>query len=349
MPSSRLRPPLRPPRRSEGAQTLPLLVLFMTGLLGVSGLVIDLGSLYQQRQAVQAAADAAALAGATQLPAGWAAAQTAASQAYAGNGRPSDTVDVSHTTDLTPGDSVTVTATRSAPTFLARLLGINSGTVSATARATVESYTSYTSTGNVLPFGVMKGDYALGQSYTIYGDGSSSNNGGLSLDISSGGGCSPASGANDLRNTIAGGDVACPVSVGETIDTKPGNNTGPVAQGLNDRIATWKPFDQIVRVNGNGQYTLLDPSSPQLVLIPVVLNTSGGTTWPNGSGHVQVVGFAWFVITGCGNPSIQGSCKNSDGKYVNGTFVGLSDSGSTGSTGAWNPQAGTATAVRLTQ
>jgi Flp pilus assembly protein TadG len=345
----RIRPSLHAVRRSEGAQTLPLVALFLTGLLGVSALVIDAGNLYQQRQAVQAAADAAALAGATQLPAGWGAAQAAATQNYAKNGRASDTVAVSQTTDLTGGDSVTVTASRSTPTFLARLFGISSGTVHTTARATVESYTSYTSTGNVLPFGVMKGNYTLGQSYTIYGDGSSSNNGGLSLDISSGGGCSAANGANDLRNTISGSDLACPVSVGDRVDTKPGSNTGPVAQGLNSRIPTWKPFNQIVQVNANGQYTLLDPSSPQLVLIPVVLDTSGGTTWPNGSGQVQVVGFAWFVITGCGNPSIQGSCKNSDGKYVNGTFVGLSDSGTSGSTGAWNPQAGSATAVQLTQ
>jgi Flp pilus assembly protein TadG len=346
---SRIQPPVRALRCSEGAQTLPFVVLLLTGLLGVSALVIDLGNLYQQRQAVQAAADAAAIAGATQLPAGWPAAQTAANQTYAKNGLASDSIVVTQSTDLTAGDSVTVTATRSAPTFLARLFGINSGTVRATARGTVESYSSYTSTGNVLPFGVMKGDYILGQSYTIYGDGSSSNNGGLSLDLSSSGGCAGAGGANDLRDTISGSDIACPVSVGQTIDTEPGNNTGPVAQGLNTRITNWKTFSQIVQATANGQYTLLDPGSPQLVLIPVVLNTSGGTTWPDGAGQVKVVGFAWFVITGCGNPSIQGNCTNSDGKYVNGTFVGLSDSGSSGSTGAWDPQDGSATAVQLTQ
>jgi type II secretory pathway pseudopilin PulG len=349
VPRSHLQPSSRNPFRLEGGQTLPLVALLLTGLLGVSALVIDAGNLYQQRQAVQAAADAAALAGATQLNAGWAPAQTAANQTYARNGLASDTVAISQTTDLTGGDSVTVTASRAAPTFLARIFGITSGTVHATARATVESYTSYTSTGNVLPFGVMKGNYTLGQPYAIYGDGSSSNNGGLSLDISSGGGCSAANGANDLRHTIDGSDPACPLSVGDIVDTKPGNNTGPVAQGLNSRITTWKPFDQIVQVTANGQYTLLDPSSPQLVLIPVVLNTSGGTSWPNGSSQVQIVGFAWFVITGCGDPSIQGNCKNSDGKDVNGTFVGLSDSGTSGSTGAWSPQTGSASAVRLTQ
>lgn len=335
--------------RQEVGQTLPVVVLLMIGLLGVSALVIDLASLYQQRQAVQAAADAAALAGAAQLPAGWSAAQSATNHEYLLNGRGTDSTSASQTTDLTAGDSVTVTASRTVPTFFSRLFGVNAATVTATARATVESYTGYASSGNVMPFGVMQHDYTLGQPYTIYGDGSSSNNGALSLDLKSSGGCTAANGANDLRNTITGASIACPVSVGEDVDTKPGKNTGPVAQGLNTRITTWEPFDQIVQAGANGQYTLLDPNSPQLVLIPIVLDTNGGTTWPNGSGQVEIVGFAWFVITGCGNPSIQGSCANSDGKYVNGTFVGLMNSNTTGTNGAWDPNSGSATTVQLTQ
>ena len=289
------------------------------------------------------------VAGASQLPVGWSAAQTAANHEYLLNGKSSDTVTTNQTTDLASGDSVTVTATRAAPTYFLRVLGFNSVNVTATANATVESYTSYASTGNVMPFGVMKNSYVLGQSYTIYGDGSSSNSGALSLDISSGGSCNAANGANDFRSTINGSDIACPVSVGEDVDTKPGSNTGPSAQGLNTRITTWEPFNQIVQAGTNGQYTLLDPASPQLVLIPVVLNTNGSTTWPNGSSQVQVVGFAWFVITGCGNPSQQGNCANSDGKYVNGTFVGLMDSGTSGTSGAFNPTSGSSSTVVLTK
>jgi hypothetical protein len=201
-----------------------------------------------------------------------------------------------------------------------------------------------------MPFGVMKGTYSPGTSYTIYGDGSSSNNGALSLDLKSGTACGDANGANDFRNTINGSSIACPVSVGDAVDTKPGSNTGPVAQGLNSRMASgWKTFSQIVQVGANGQYTVLDPNSPQLVVVPIVTNLAGGTTWPNGSSQVRVVGFAYFVITGCGNPSVQGTCKNSDGKYVNGTFVGLVDTPTAGAvTGAWNPTSSTASTVQLT-
>src|SRR6186997_3060288 len=42
--------------------------------------------------------------------------------------------------------------------------------ITVNARATIESYTTYASTGNVMPFGVMKGTYTPGTSYTIYGD-----------------------------------------------------------------------------------------------------------------------------------------------------------------------------------
>jgi uncharacterized membrane protein len=66
---------------------------------------------------VQAVADAAAIAGASQLPTGWSAAQTAANHEYLLNGKPSDTVTTSQTTDLASGDSVTVTVTRASPTY----------------------------------------------------------------------------------------------------------------------------------------------------------------------------------------------------------------------------------------
>jgi Flp pilus assembly protein TadG len=334
----------------EAGQALPLIVVFAFVVIGFAGLAIDAGNWYQQRRAVQAAADAAALAGASELPAGWSQAQTTAKSQYASNGRAADTVTVTQTSGLTSNDSVTVTATRQASTYFLGIFGIHSVSVSATARATVESYTSTGTSTSVMPLGVMQGSYTLGQSYTIYGDGSSSNNGALSLPLQSGSGCSAANGANDLRDTIDGSSTSCSVAVDQLVDTKPGKNTGPVAQGLNNRMSDgWETFSQIVQVDGNGQYTLLDPTSPQLVLVPIVLNTDGSTTWPNGSSQVKVVGFAWFVITGCGNPSKQGSCANSDGKDVNGTFVGLMNNSIAGTTGAWSPGSTSASTYELTQ
>jgi hypothetical protein len=326
-----------------------VLVVFLFGLLGVCALAVDVGSWYQQKQSLQAAADAAALAGASELPAGWGAAQTAATHSFSRNGKPSDAVTLSLSSNLTANDSVTVTAHRSSPGYFIRLLGISSVDLNVSARATITSYTTFVSTGNVMPFAVMQGNYTLGTSYTIFGDGSSSNNGSISPDIKSGAGCAAASGASDLGDTIAGDDIACPLSVGDVVETKTGHSTGQVAQGLNDRMSGgWKSFNQIVQPDGNGHYTLLDPSSPQLVVIPVVVDMGGGTAWPNGHSSIRIVGFAWFVITGCGNPSKPGPCSNSDGKWVNGTFVSLINADPSGTTGAWDPTKNSATALELT-
>ena len=112
---SRARFPHRRP--GEAGQTVPYLVLFGAVLIGMCGLAIDLGNWYQQKQALQAAADSAALAGGSELPAGMAKASSAATTNYAKNGKGSDSVTVSQTSDLTSNDSVTVQATRNAPTY----------------------------------------------------------------------------------------------------------------------------------------------------------------------------------------------------------------------------------------
>lgn len=47
-----------------------------------------------------------------------------------------------------------------------------------------------------------------------------------------------ASGASDMRDALAGGIERCNV-VGDTVPTEPGNNVGPVAQGLNTRFGVY--------------------------------------------------------------------------------------------------------------
>ncbi len=82
--------------------------------------------------------------------------------------------------------------------------------------------------------------------------------------------------------------------------------------------------------------------------MPVVVNQNGSSTWPNGtSTPMTVVGFAWFVITSCGTSPVS-YCAASDGSQVNGTFVGLDTTNSTGTTGAWTGSAADAYAVALT-
>ena len=79
------------------------------------------------------------------------------------------------------------------------------------------------------------------------------------------------------------------------------------------------------------------------MLIPIVVDSNGGMTWPNGSGWVRVVGFARFVITGP-----PGYTNN--GKTVTGVFVGLEDVTITDDeTGAYTPGTNTSYTIGLTQ
>ena len=312
----------------------------MMCLLGMAALAIDGGSWYQARRSAQAAADAAALAGASQLPAGWSYAQTAAINEFANNKKSGDTATYTNTTTNTANDSVQVTVSRTSPAYFSKLLGIGSAGISATAKATVLSYTKVVSTGQVMPWGVMRASWVLGSQYSLYVDNSTPNNGALSLDGKSGSSCQSTSGASDYNNEISGSLQVCDVSVGDVVPVKTGQNTGPTKQGIDSRVTTWDPLSAIVTYTANGQATILKPNSPQLVLLPVVEDMSGGTNWPSGSGNVRVVGFAYFVLTQPG--------YTNGGKTVLGTFVGLQVDNTTWTTGAWTPGANTAYTVELT-
>ena len=189
---------------SESGQTLVLLVVLMTVLLGVSGLVVDGGNWLVNRRELQNAADAAALAGASKIPSGTSQARDAANEQYAENGLPSDSLTVTNTTDQVTDDSVTVTATRNVDTFFTTIFGLDSVTETATAQATVESFTTINGV-NAMPWGVLQGTYVPGQPYSIYTKTTANaNNGALSLPYVAGANCPVPSGANVYEDEITG-------------------------------------------------------------------------------------------------------------------------------------------------
>jgi Flp pilus assembly protein TadG len=326
----------------ERGQSLVIITVFMFSLLGMAALAIDAGSWYQTKRSLQADADAAALAGASQLPISWSAAQTAAQAEYANNGNNSDSVTYQNTSNLTTNDTVTVTTSRTNPSYFAKLFGFSNATITATSKATVESYTKIVSNGQVMPWAVMQSSWTLGQQYSLYTDNTSPNNGAVSIngkDVN--GNCQGTSGANDYSNEINGSLQVCDVSVGDVLPVKSGQNSGPTKQGITQRITTWDPISAIVQFTQNGQANILKPNSPQLVILPVVVNAAdGSTTWPGGSGNLRVVGFAFFVLTSPGYAQ--------NGKQVLGTFVGLQLNNTSWTTGAFNPGANTAYTVELT-
>ena len=245
-------------------------------------------------------------------------------------------------------DSVTVTATRNVDTFFTTIFGLDSVTETATAQATVESFTTINGV-NAMPWGVLQGTYVPGQPYSIYTKTTANaDNGALSLPYVAGQLSDP-----QRRKRLPGRDHRRSAGVSDhargDAQTKPGDNSGPTAQGLNTRITNWQTADQIVDFTTTPA-TVKESDSPQLVLIPVLTNPSGQSVWPNGtSSPMTVVGFAYFVITSCGDTDRPSYCRNSDGKQVNGVFVALDSADSTGTSGAYDPNNNTAYTTALTQ
>ena len=268
--------------RDDRGQALVLVACFMFTLLAMSAVAIDVGSWYQSKRSAQSQADAAALAGASQLPSGnWngTALQYAAKNAAAG-----DSAVAARTAYLTTGDSVTVTVTREAPAYFANVFGIESVSVEAVARATVQP------AGTMVPFAVQTGTFDYNSIFVNTG---TSNYGTIDLPAISGG-CRTPTTKPDVIAFLSGTCIAAPVEIGDSLSTKPGA-TQPTAKAVDDLPGSLG--QDLVKLS-NGLYQILPQSyhrnelPPRLVIIPVV------TPWGNGNSTVTVEDFAWFYITG---------------------------------------------------
>jgi hypothetical protein len=118
----------------ESGQMLILVALMMVGLLGMTALIIDVGGKNLTRTQLQSAADAAALAGARNLPDNPTAARSAATAYAASNGLSGDNVTITIAAD---NKSITVAISRTSPSLFAKILGPSNGTVGAHSMAQV--------------------------------------------------------------------------------------------------------------------------------------------------------------------------------------------------------------------
>jgi Flp pilus assembly protein TadG len=126
------------PKRNERGQSLVLTVVVLVSLLGMAALVLDVGSWYRAKRNLQSTADAAALAGAQALPDTPGSATSLANQYATTNTPDLATKDVSISSNIVPNDRISVHVTRPSPGFFARVLGIDSVQVGATAAAQSE-------------------------------------------------------------------------------------------------------------------------------------------------------------------------------------------------------------------
>ena len=116
----------------QTGQALVLSALFLTVLLGMAAIAVDVGSWYLADRQAQAAADASALAAAQELPYDTATAKDHAENYATENGGGLKTVAF---TGDTVEDTVSVEIEREAPGFFSQVLGVSAVTVNAKAAA----------------------------------------------------------------------------------------------------------------------------------------------------------------------------------------------------------------------
>jgi Flp pilus assembly protein TadG len=126
-------------RKNERGQTIVLTVLALVALLGMSALVLDVGSWFRTKRRLQATSDAAALAGAQGLPGDPAGAKSLALSYANKNGGDVLDADIKISTTFNANDTISVKAARTDPGIFSKVLDISSANISADAKARVDA------------------------------------------------------------------------------------------------------------------------------------------------------------------------------------------------------------------
>ena len=309
---------IRRSRLSRG-QIAVVMMVALPALLGVIGLGADMSVLYYNWVVLQKAADAAALASASQLTGD--PATTTNSQVvsvgtrYAkvdGVSRASDTIQVTPAGD---DKSVSVSVSREVPYYFLQLVGLKSGKVAAKATAGIQPTTGVC---GAAPFGLPckqncngSGCYgqglAAGQGDATCGGAYQFNTANLSAGtqiqlksdwsiIGVPGNWDPlaigGSGASNYRSNIGHGETQV-LQAGDSLPTETGNIVGPTGQGFSDRGLTL-PNSTVATVPAS-PYTTLDATDPHIMVVPLVDFTAAGK---NGKTNVPVLDFVTLYVTG---------------------------------------------------
>ena len=259
--------------RDDRGSALAFVVCFMVVFLGVMALVIDWGSWFTEQRHLQAAADAATMAGAQDLPNTGTASATATTYA-ADHVSGLDTWTPSFPNTYT----IDVTLTKKSKAFFAKFLGINSMNVRAHARAVVgtpgELY-------NVVPIGVKQSAVCVAGSTGCFNTAKT-----LTFDDTTTSSFSSSTwGLIDLSGSSTASDT-CTGNVGQS------EQSTWVANGYSGRLSVGRYYGA-----STGQRTALQTAFNTMIgkvlLIPV-FDTSASPWCKTGGFHV--IGWAAWVI-----------------------------------------------------
>lgn len=293
--------------KDEQGVTLPLLALMTVALLGMVALSVDIGTLTLQRRRLQNAVDAAALAGAQELPDSTSAADSKATGWLSKNGVGGSDVSTvtitsskatTYITNNNIKDTIQVQSRRTVNFGFAKALKIAKGNTTTTAKVQIGSIVGGT---GIMPFGLLdlNGKNTDGFGYTFnqqvkleqppgnaFGPG---NYGLLALD---------GKGGNDLRDVISQGGSKTLYRVGDEVTTEPGQKTGPVKQGLDNWATSNKDtmdgsdcnnWEASHSYSGN-KLNIVAKCRYRVIVIPII------DEWPNGRKDVEILGFAQVYL-----------------------------------------------------
>jgi hypothetical protein len=246
--------------RCDSGQAFVFVAFMLMVLVGMAALVIDGGSWYRADRHAQTAADAAALAGAQELP-DRGDAEDLANEYWSKNPDDSTSDDALNFPDpAEPEYQITTKVTRKAQGVFAKVLGIDSVAVGAEAQATVQAPLELK---NVAPIAVKNTDACIVSDPDCFGPDhkvllsfdesriSSSNMGLVDLRCQSSSSpvdCGGGPGAKTLEEWIDNGyDDALPTN--KWYDVKPGETVGPIRDALqravdDEKVLFFPVFDE---------------------------------------------------------------------------------------------------------
>lgn len=280
---------------NQRGSALLIIAAGLATFLGFAAIVLDVGSLYLARSRLANAVDAAALAGAQELPAAVENALEQAAQVAVANGVDEQGLTLAVSEDR---HAIKVEAVDAVPLYFARIFGLSTATVSAKAEAVVGAVQSVK---GVVPLGIEQQDFVFGELYTLKeggGNGTTGNFGGLSFGMN---------GASRFREYLRYG-YPKELSIGDVIESEPGNMSGPT-QVLQERINACHHVPRCTPAQ-------FARDCPRIILVPII------DQFGNGRSDVTIVGFAAFFLEEVGG--------NGNHAYITGRFLQTVTSGEIG-------------------
>jgi Flp pilus assembly protein TadG len=124
-------------KNEQRGQAFVLTTIALVMCCGMAALVLDVGNWFRDKRRLQGTADAAALAGAQQLPTSASGAQTMALNYANRNGGDVAGADIVVSSAFQPDDTIEVTARRTDPGIFSKAIGITGADITAHAKARV--------------------------------------------------------------------------------------------------------------------------------------------------------------------------------------------------------------------